>query len=166
MTHTHMHSSCARVCECAHLLVSLPSASISVMHKNTNFPPSLSHPHVDGDDSWNYSVTGRLSGTILPPSFRCFTWLYVFVSPSPIIKSGLEMVYSYSEEFELSEGPCRISVQTNIVFIRFLLSYFILCFKLGNEMYCSYQQTKLPINCCSFIVKNRINSSFIFRFGW
>lgn len=84
-----------------HALSLHPSHLHHAHRKNIHFPPSLSHPHVDGDDSWNHSVTGWLSGTILLLSFRGFTWLYIFVSPSLIIISGLEPSHSCSQELKM-----------------------------------------------------------------
>lgn len=161
-----MHSSCTRVCECAHLLVSLPSASISIMHKNTNFPPSLS----PSPCWWRWQLKLLCNLEAVRHHFAAVIQMFHLTVHlcQPISSHYLRVgdgLFIFGG-IELSEGLCRISVQTNIAFIRFLLFYFILCFKLGNEMYCSYQQTKLPINCRSFIVKNRVNLSFIFRFGW
>lgn len=79
------HSLCGPAWACSSVSASL----IMQIVKNTNFPPSPSHSHVDGADSWNHSVTGWLSGTILPLSFRFHLTIHLCQSiPNHYLRVG------------------------------------------------------------------------------
>lgn len=71
------------------------SHSFSPPHTHTHSvsPSPHSYYHVDRDDSWNHSLTGWLSSTILPPSFQC---LHLALSPCQPISNHYLRVRAFS----------------------------------------------------------------------